>query len=163
MDNTDQRGGWDWPHIIPRRLILTAFVVFNLVTGAAIWSEFYLAAPATAHWFILWKAVGGNASGVWFWLISGLFLYSEVVTMVLTMLSNRARLKAAVEKAVAEAVETAVAEAVEKAVAEAVPQAVAEHNRLWREWNERREAAAREGRGFTEPPPEPPQGNGKNV
>ena len=59
------------------------------------------------------------------------------------------------------AVEKAVAEAVEKAVAEAVP--VADHNRLWREWNERREAAAREGREFTEPPPEPPQGNGKNV
>jgi len=99
--------------------------------------------------------VGGNASGAWFWLISGLFLYSEVGTMVLTMLSNRARLRAAVEKAVAEAVE--------KAVAEAVPQAVAEHNRLWREWNERREVAAREGRDVTEPPPEPSQGNGKGA
>ena len=63
--------------------------------------------------------------------------------MVLTMLSNRARLKAA--------------------VAEAVEKAVAEHNRLWREWNERREAAAGEGSEFTEPPPEPPQGNGKSV
>ena len=141
MNSPDQRGGWDWPHIIPRRLILTAFVVFNLVTGAAIWSEYYIAAPGAAHWLILWKAVGGNASGVWFWLISGLFLYSEVGTMVLTMLSNRARLRAA--------------------VAEAVEKAVAEHNRQWREWNERREAAAREGRAFTEPPPEPPQGNGK--
>ena len=87
--------------------------------------------------------------------------------MVLTMLSNRARLRAAVaeavEKAVAEAVEKAVAEAVEKAVAEAVPQAVAEHNRLWREWNERRETAASEGREFTEPPPEPPRRNGKGA
>jgi len=155
MNNPGQRSGWDWPHIIPRRLILTAFVVFNLVTGAAIWSEYYIAAPGVDHWLILWKAVGGNASGAWFWLISGLFLYSEVGTMVLTMLSNRARLRAAVEKAVAEAVE--------KAVAEAVPQAVAEHNRLWREWNERREVAAREGRDVTEPPPEPSQGNGKGA
>ena len=70
--------------------------------------------------------------------------------MVLTMLSNRARLRAAV----AEAVEKAVAEA----VAEAVPRAVEEHNRLWREWNERREAAAREGREFTESPPDLPRG-----
>jgi hypothetical protein len=137
MYNPDGQSGWDWPHIIPRKLILTAFVIFNAITGAAIWIEYYTAAPGAADWFILWKAGGGNASGVWFWLVSGVFLYLEVGTMVLTLMSNRARLKAAVAEAAAEASAKAWVEA----------------DRMWREWNERRETAAQEGRDFTEPPP----------
>ena len=62
--------------------------------------------------------------------------------MVLTLMSNRARLKAA--------------------VAEASAKAWVEADRMWREWNERRETAAREGQGFTEPPPEiPGSGDGE--
>ena len=34
-----------------------------------------------------------------------------------------------------------------------------EANRAWEAWNERREAAERDGRAFTEPPP---SGNGTN-
>ena len=157
MNDPNPSGGWDWPHIIPRKLVIAGFIVFNVLTAAAIWVEYSKAAPGGAHWFILWNAVGGNASGVWFWLISGAFLYSEVVTMVLTILSNRAR----VRKAAAEAAAKAAADATAKAKSE-VAEAALKRDRMWREWNERREAAAREGRDFTEPPPEPPSGNNKD-
>ena len=150
MNKLDEGGGWDWPYIIPRKLIITGFVIFNILTAAAIRAEYLNALPGTAHWFILWKAVGGNASGVWFWLVSGVFLYSEVITMVLTVLSNRARVR------------KAAAEAAAKATAE-VAEVEFQRDRMWREWNERREAAAREGSDFSEPPPEPPGGNGKNA
>ena len=157
-DNSGARDGWDWPHIIPRKLLIVAFLIFNSATGAAVWVEYYTVAPGTAHWLILWRAAGANASGVWFWLVSGAFLYSEVLTMVLTMLSNRARMKAAIAEAVAEAVAVAVAEATATATAEATVQATLSQDRLWRDWNSRREAAAQEGREFTEPPPELPAG-----
>ena len=154
MNNPEAGGGWDWPHIIPRKLIIVGFVVFNVLTAAAIFIEYLNALTGTAHWFILWKAVGGNASGVWFWLISGVFLYSEVVTMVLTILSNRARVSRAAAEAAAEAV---------AAAATAAAEVEFQRDRMWREWNERREAAVREGLDFSEPPPEPPGGNGKNA
>ena len=139
MRNPDGQSGWDWPHIIPRKLILTAFVFFNAITGAAIWIEYVTAAPGTADWLILWKAGGGNASGVWFWLVSGVFLYLEVGTMVLTLMSNKAR------------------------VAAAAAEAALKRDRIWREWNQRREAAAQERRDFAEPPPEiPGSGDGEH-
>ena len=70
--------------------------------------------------------------------------------MVLTILSNRARVRKAAAEAAAEG--AAVAAELEF-----------QRDRMWREWNERREAAVREGHDFNEPPPEPPGGNGKNA
>ena len=62
--------------------------------------------------------------------------------MILTLMSNRAR--------------------VEKAVAEAARKATVEQYRIWAEWNRRREEAAAQGRPFTESPPEPPPGYRRN-
>ena len=97
--------------------------------------------------------------------------------MIFTLRSNQARIerakKAGYAKAVAEAEERAkvaaavAAEATEEsakaAVAAAVEAANAEREKLaaelaalqlaWESWNERRLAAARDGRPFTEPPP----------
>ena len=54
--------------------------------------------------------------------------------MVLTLMSNKAR----------------VAAAAAKAAAKAAAEAELKRDRIWREWNQRRETAAQEGRDFTE-------------
>ena len=67
--------------------------------------------------------------------------------MVLTLMSNRAR----------------VAAAIAKAAAKAAAEAELKRDRMWREWNQRRETAAQEGRDFTEPPPGiPGSGDGEH-
>ena len=71
--------------------------------------------------------------------------------MVLTLMSNKARVAAAAAKAAAEAATKAAAEAELK------------RDRMWREWNQRRETAAQEGRDFTESPPGiPGSGDGEH-
>ena len=75
--------------------------------------------------------------------------------MIFTLRSNQARVERA-EKAGDAKVATAVAAAVEAANASAQERLAAELAALqlaWEIWNERRLAAAREGRPFTEPPP----------
>ena len=84
--------------------------------------------------------------------------------MIFTLRSNQARVERA-EKAADAKVAAAVAAAEEriKAAAAAAVDAAAEREKLaaelaalqqaWENWNERRLAAAREGRPFTEPPP----------
>ena len=129
----EQRRGWDWPHVFPRKLILAAWVAFHLIVAAAYWIQLFQT-PEDPRWLILWKAIGGNSSGVWYWFVSWIYLNSEVATMILTLLSNRAR----------------------------VEKAAAEQYRIWAEWNRRREEAAAQGQPFTEPPPEPPRGYHRN-
>ena len=73
--------------------------------------------------------------------------------MIFTLRSNQARVERA-EKAGAKAL--AEAEEQTKAAVAAAVEAAAElaaRQRAWESWNERRLAAAREGRPFTEPPP----------
>ena len=77
--------------------------------------------------------------------------------MIFTLRSNQARVERA-EKAGDAKVATAVAAAEERtkaAVAAAVEAAteLAALQQAWESWNERRLAAAREGRPFAEPPP----------
>ena len=140
----DNPRGWDWPHIFPRKLILTAWLTFHLIVVGAFLIQ-VSRTPTDPYWLNFWKSIGGNSSGVWYWFVSWVYLNSEVITMILTLMSNKAR----IEKAVAEAV----AEAVAKATAEATAKATAEQNRIWSEWNSRREAAAALGQDFNEPPP----------
>ena len=78
--------------------------------------------------------------------------------MIFTLRSNQARVeraeKAAYAKAVAKAEErskAAVAEAEELAATDVA--ALAALQQAWESWNERRLAAARDGRPFAEPPP----------
>ena len=74
--------------------------------------------------------------------------------MILTLMSNKARIEQAVEEATAKA--TA------KATAEATAKANIEQHRLWDEWNRRREEAVDKGLDFNEPTPEPPPGFHRN-
>ena len=131
----DNRRGWDWPHIFPRKLILAAWLAFHLIVGIGLAVQIRQT-PEDPLWLNLWKSIGGNSSGAWYWFVSWVYLNSEVVTMILTLLSNRAR--------------------VEQAVADATAKATAERHRLWSEWNRRREDAEAKGMSFEEPPPELP-------
>ena len=75
--------------------------------------------------------------------------------MIFTLRSNQARVeraeKAAYAKAVAKAEERSKAAVVE--AEERAKVAVAARQQAWESWNERRLAAARDGRPFAEPPP----------
>ena len=162
--------GWEWPRIFPRKLILAAWFAFHLIVVVAFLVQIGQS-PRDPYWLSFWKSIGGNSSGVWYWFVSWAYLNSEVLTMILTLMSNKARVKKAVDEAVAkavdEAVAKAVAEAIPKAVDEAQARAAEEQYRTWSEWNSRREEAAAMGQDFKEPPPEPPSGyhpngNGRN-
>ena len=133
----DNRRGWDWPHIFPRKLILAAWLAFHLIVAAGFLIQ-VSQTPTDPYWLNFWKSIGGNSSGVWYWFVSWVYLTSEVLTMILTLMSNKAR--------------------IEKAVAEAT---VKQH-RMWSEWNSRREAAEALGQDFNEPPPAPPPGFHRN-
>ena len=123
----ENQPGWDWPHIFPRKLILAAWLAFHLIAGAGLAAQIGQT-PGDPLWLNLWKSIGGNSSGAWYWFVSWVYLNSEVITMILTLLSNKARIE----------------------------QAVKEQHRLWSEWNRRREEAASKGLPFEEPPPELP-------
>ena len=164
-----------WIPDLPRPLIVVVWglLLIWLAVGAYLES---LSNPGQPGWHYLWQGgVGGNGYNAWLATLSGGFLTTEVVIMIFTLRSNQARVERAekagdakVATAVAAAEErskAAVAEAEERAkvaVAAAVDAAV-ERERLavelaaqqlaWEGWNERRLAAERDGRPFTEPPP----------
>ena len=125
--------GWDWPHIFPRKLILAAWFAFHLIVVVAFLVQIGQS-PKDPYWLNFWKSIGGNSSGVWYWFVSWVYLNSEVITMILTLMSNKAR----------------------------VERAAAEQYRIWSEWNSRRETAAALGQDFDEPPPAPPSGFVRN-
>ena len=129
----ENRRGWDWPHIFPRKLILAAWLAFHLIVGVGLAVQIRQT-PEDPLWLNLWQSIGGNSSSAWYWFVSWVYLNSEVMTMILTLLSNRAR----------------------------VEQAAAEQHRLWSEWNRRREEADAKGLPFDEPPPEAPAGSHRN-
>ena len=99
----DNPRGWDWPHIFPRKLILTAWLTFHLIVVGAFLIQ-VSRTPTDPYWLNFWKSIGGNSSGVWYWFVSWVYLNSEVITMILTLMSNKARIEKAVAEAVAEAV-----------------------------------------------------------
>ena len=127
---------WSWPPLVPRPVLVVAWAIFNGITGLSIVVHLIKAAPGTPLWEIVWEAIGGDASGISYWALLGSYLYSEVVTMILTKWSNQARVERARQRGRAEG--------------------EANRDRRWREYLGRRETAERAGLPFTEPPPQPP-------
>ena len=137
MNRETPNRNWSWPPLVPRPVLVLAWVVFNGITGLALVVDLNRAAPGTPLGEIIWDAIGGDASGVCYWALLGSYLYSEVVMMILTKWSNQARVEAAERRG------------------------RIEENRRWQEYLGRREAAERAGLPFNEPPPEPPE-NGRD-
>ena len=150
-----------WIPDLPRPLIVVVWglLLIWLAVGAYLES---LSNPGQPGWHYLWQGgVGGNGYNAWLATLSGGFLTTEVIIMIFTLRSNQARVERA-EKAGDAKVATAVAAAEERskaAVAEAEERAatavtaLAAQQQAWESWNERRLAAERDGRPFTEPPP----------
>lgn len=148
-----------WIPDLPRPLIVVVWglLLIWLAVGAYLES---LSNPGQPGWHYLWQGgVGGNGYNAWLATLSGGFLTTEVIIMIFTLRSNQARVERAEKAGEAKGAAAAVAEAEERAkaaVAEAEERTKAElaaHQQAWESWNERRLAAARDGRPFAEPPP----------
>ena len=126
-------------------MVVWGLLLIWLAVGAYLES---LSNPGQPGWHYLWQGgVGGNGYNAWLATLSGGFLTTEVIIMIFTLRSNQARVERA-EKAGDAKVATAVAAAAERAKAD-----LAARQQAWEGWNERRLAAERDGRPFTEPPP----------
>ena len=159
-----------WIPDLPRPLIVVIWglLLIWLAVGAYLESQI---SPGLSWWRYLWQgSVGGNGYNAWLATLSLGFLTTEVVSMIFTLRSNQARVERA-EKAAAAAAEAAAKEAAKEAeeakkaavaaavdaateaAEKALATAVATRQQAWESWNERRLAAERGGRPFTEPPP----------
>ena len=133
-----------WIPDLPRPLIVVIWGLLLIWFAVGAYLE-SLINPGQDWWRYLWQgSVGGNGYNAWLATLSCGFLTTEVLIMIFTLRSNQAR----VERAERAAAAAAAAEAEER-----MKVAVAARQQAWEEWNERRLAAERDGRPFTEPPP----------
>ncbi len=152
MNNERPRRNWAWPPLVPRPILAVAWAGFNGITALAIVIDLIQAPAGMPAWSVIWEAIGGDASGVCYWALLGSYLYSEVITMILTKWANQARVEQALEQGRSEGR----TEGRTVGRAEGRQRGRTEENRRWREYLERRAAAERAGLPFYEPMPEPP-------
>ena len=152
MNNERPRRNWAWPPLVPRPILAVAWAGFNGITALAIVIDLIQAPAGMPAWSVVWEAIGGDASGVCYWALLGSYLYSEVITMILTKWANQARVEQAREEGRSEGR----TEGRTVGRAEGRQRGQTEENRRWREYLERRAAAERAGLPFYEPMPEPP-------
>ena len=143
-DQNKPESPWAWVPVVPRNLILASWLVFIAVAVYAVWDE-SVANPGQAWRTTLWQGIGGNASGVYYWLLMGTYLTSEVILMLLTLRKNQDDREKAAAKARAEARA--------EAQAEAQRQARQEVQRKWEAWYETVQEDLANGRPPQTPPP----------
>ena len=141
-DQNKPESPWSWVPVVPRNLILVSWLVFIAVAVYAVWDE-SVANPGQAWRTTLWQGIGGNASGVYYWLLMGTYLTSEVIMMLLTLRKNQDDVEKAAAKARAEA----------QAEAKAEAQARRELQRKWEAWYEAVQEDLANGRPPQTPPP----------
>ncbi len=144
--NEDRNNPWAWAPVVPRKLLLVSWLVFVAIALAAIGIE-RVAHPGQAVALTLWRAIGGNASGVSYWLILGSYLTTEVLMMVLTLRRNRYE------------VERAAAKAATEAAAKARAEGRSEERQEWQAWYEQVKEDLENGRLPSAPPPSGRNGN----
>lgn len=143
-DQNKPESPWSWVPVVPRNLIVVSWLVFIAVAVYAVWDE-SVANPGQAWRTTLWQGIGGNASGVYYWLLMGTYLTSEVILMLLTLRKNQDDREKAAAKARAEARA--------EAQAEAQRQARQEVQRKWEAWYETVQEDLANGRPPQTPPP----------
>lgn len=143
-DQNKTESPWAWVPVVPRNLILVSWLVFIAVAVYAVWDE-SVANPGQAWRTTLWQGIGGNASGVYYWLLMGTYLTSEVILMLLTLRKNQD----VIEKGIAKGTAKAKAEA----KAEARRQARQEVQQEWEAWYESVQEDLANGRPPQTPPP----------
>ena len=154
-DQNKPESPWAWVPVVPRNLIVVSWLVFIAVAVYAVWDE-SVANPGQAWRTTLWQGIGGNASGVYYWLLMGTYLTSEVILMLLTLRKNQDDLEKATAKARAEAkaaAEAAAAQLVEEAATETRRQTRQEVQQAWEAWYETVQEDLANGRPPQTPPP----------
>ena len=147
MEETSNRESpWAWVPIVPRNLLLASWLVFIAIALVAILIE-RVTQPDQTIELTLWRAIGGNASGVSYWMILGSYLTSEVFIMILTLRRNRYE------------VEKAAAKASAKAAAEGRAEGRKEERQEWQAWYEAVKDDLENGRPPQTPPPSRNNGN----
>ena len=144
-DQNKPESPWSWVPVVPRNLIVASWLVFIAVAVYAVWDE-SVANPGQAWRTTLWQGIGGNASGVYYWLLMGTYLTSEVILMLLTLRKNQ------------DVIEKGIAKAKAEAKAEAQRQARQEVQRKWEAWYEAVQEDLANGR-----PPQIPPPSGSNI
>ena len=141
-ESSNRENPWAWVPIVPRNLLLASWLVFIAIALVAILIE-RVTQPDQTIELTLWRAIGGNASGVSYWMILGSYLTSEVFIMILTLRRNRYE----VEKAAT------------KAAAEARAEGRKEERQEWQAWYEAVKDDLENGRPPQTPPPSRNNGN----
>lgn len=143
-DQNKSENPWAWVPVVPHNLIVASWLVFIAVAVYAVVRE-ALANPGQAWDVTLWQGIGGNASGVSYWLLMGTYLTSEVILMLLTLRKNRDNIEKATAKARAEA----------KAEAQAAARREGrqERQQAWETWYESVQEDLANGRPPQIPPP----------
>ena len=152
-ESSNRENPWAWVPIVPRNLLLASWLVFIAIAVVAILIE-RVTQPDQTIELTLWRAIGGNASGVSYWMILGSYLTSEVFIMILTLRRNRYEVEKAAAKARAEAATKAAAQ-----VAETRAEVRKEVYQEWEAWYEAVKDDLANGRPPQTPPPSRNNGN----
>ncbi len=132
--------------VLPRPLIVGAWIVFMLMSGGLPWMNYYFD-PGQPLPVSIVDGLGGNGIGLFTWTIIGIQLHVEVIYMVFSRRANMHDVEVAAEKARAEA--EAKAEA--RTTAEAEARVAAEEQlQAFLTWYEQVKDQLAEG---TPPPP----------
>ena len=135
-------------------------LLFTLVSGAVAWREWANAAAGTYLVDILLVALG-VASGKVLWLAAFSIITVEVGYMIAEhYIVNR--YKKGLSKGRSEGLLKGRSEGLSKGRSEGLSKGRQDQHQQWLAWYERQQAAHREGRPFTEPPPAGPQGENGN-
>ena len=160
-ESSNRENPWAWVPIVPRNLLLASWLVFIAIALVAILIE-RVTQPDQTIELTLWRAIGGNASGVSYWMILGSYLTSEVFIMILTLRRNQYEVEKAAAKARAEAraeATTKSAAQVAEARAEAKDEGRKEERQEWQAWYEAVKDDLENGRPPQTPPPSRNNGN----
>ena len=135
-------------------------LLFTLVSGAVAWREWANAAEGTYIVDILLAALG-MASGKVLWLAAFSIITVEVGYMIAEhYIVNRYKkgLSKGRSEGLSKGRSEGISEGRSKGLSEGLSKGRRDQHQQWLAWYERHQAAHREGRPFTEPPPAGPQG-----
>ena len=137
-------------------------ILFAIVTGLYVWQGFATAEPNSHPVGILLEAMRLASSSIpWlvvftFYLVEGMNVLSERYLRSRYAKGRQEGLQAGRQAGREEGLEEGEQKGREEGLEEGEQKGREEEHQQWLAWNQRREAALREGRDFTEPPPSNP-------
>ena len=93
----DRTPWWVWVPALLKPVIVAAWAVFWALSAGAPFIR-HVAVPGQPWWLDIWQGVGGNAIGVFSWMVVATQLTSEVVYMIFTFRANKKQVEDAAIK-----------------------------------------------------------------